>query len=80
MSLREEILEFNDKQEEMVTVKAWGGKKVLVQSMTAAQRFNLINKCMVKGTDDIDMTMLNIHTVIACAYDPETKKQIFNCQ
>ena len=76
MSLRDEILGFDDTEYEEVTVKQWKNKKVLIRSITAGDRFDVVNKSMDKK-DNIDITKLNMYTLIACVCDPETKKPLF---
>ena len=77
MVLRDDILALDDMETREVVVKQWGGKKVLVKSLTAAQRYGLIERCMDKRGTKIDGKKLYIHTFIECACDPETGKQIF---
>lgn len=77
MSLHDDILSMDDLEAREVVVKQWGNKKIVVKSLTAAQRYEMIEQCMSVRGNKIDGKKLYIFTLIACAYDPETSAPIF---
>lgn len=77
MSLREDILSMDDLESREVVVKQWGKKKVVVKSITAAQRYEMIEQCMNSRSNKIDGKKLYIYTLIACTYDPENGSPLF---
>jgi hypothetical protein len=77
MSLHDDILALDDMEKREITIKQWGGRKIIVKSLTATQRFALIERCMNAKANKIDGKKLYIHTFIECACDPDTGKQIF---
>jgi len=77
MSLKDDILAIDDLDSKIITVEKWGNKKIMIQSITAEQRYKLLDKC-IDDKGNVDLTKLNVYTVIACACDPETGKQIFD--
>jgi len=75
MSLREQILEARDIQEELVEVPEWG-VKILVRGLTGRQRAQLLQNAIdVAGR--VDLARVLPELVIYCVYDPETKEQVF---
>lgn len=77
MSLRDDVLAMVDLESEEVVVKQWGGKKFLVKSITAAQRYSMLEQCMDKSGTKIDGKRLYLLTAISCTYDPETGERVF---
>ncbi len=77
MSLREDILNMDDLESREVTVRQWGKKKVIVKSITASQRYEMIEQCMSTKANKIDGKKLYVFTLIACTYDPETNMPLF---
>ena len=75
MSLRDDILSFDDLESKVIKIKEWNNTKIKVKSLSAEKRYNLINSCMTG--DKVDTMKLYVHTAIACAFDPETEEQIF---
>jgi len=68
-TLRDDILSMDDQKSQIVIINEWGGLNILVKSLSAVQRYDLLNQCM--NGDKIDGVKLYIHTAIACSYDPE---------
>lgn len=77
MSLRDDILALIDSTDEIITIGQWGGKRIKVKSLTAGQRYSMIERCTDKSGMKLDGKKFYINTCIACAYDPETDKPIF---
>jgi hypothetical protein len=77
MSLREDILSMDDLESREVVVRQWDNKKVIVKSITAAQRYEMIEQCMNTRSNKIDGKKLYIYTLISCTYDPETGTPLF---
>ncbi len=76
MSLREDILSMDDLESRELTVKQWK-KTVVVKSLTASQRYEMIEQCMNACSNKIDGNRLYIYTLIACTYDPESGAPLF---
>jgi len=77
MSLRDDILNMDDLESREVVVRQWGKKKVIVKSITAAQRYEMIEQCMNSRSNKIDGKKLYVYTLISCTYDPETGLPLF---
>jgi len=82
MSLRDEILDFEDLETREIIIKQWGNKKILVKTLTAEKRYELIESCMQDNKKKLENTELDgkklyIYTIIACTFDPQTDKPIF---
>ena len=77
MNLREEILAIKDIEQKTVKIKKWGNKQVIVKTMTAGDRYGLIEQATDKKSGDVDTTKLTMLMLIACTYDPATNERIF---
>lgn len=75
MSIREQILNADDIETELVEVPVWG-VTVEVRSMDGRSRTRLLKNAA--STDgNIDMETLYPEMVIRCTFDPETGERIF---
>lgn len=72
MSLRDQILNAEDVESEIVAVDGWGGARVEVRSMSTAMREKL---SQFAGEGDTESWTAAV--VIATCYDPETGEQLF---
>ena len=70
MSLRDTILEADDRRSEIVDIPEWG-VKVLVKSMSAKQRGQMVE--MVK-----DKSMVAVDICLALVLDPDTGDRVFD--
>lgn len=79
MSLRDDALNAADVPEELVTVPEWGGSVFLVRGLTAGEQADFYDKVSVvkNGEVTINKKLWSVELVIACAFDPETKKRVF---
>ena len=67
--LRDDILSMDDFNSQEVIIPEWKNVRILVKSLTAEQRYDLLNKCM--NGEQVDGMKLYVYTAIACAYDPD---------
>ena len=74
VNLRESVLNAKDVPEQLVDVPEWGGT-FLVRGMTVKDRASYYSRITVN--DKIDATLLNPELLIACVYDPETGRKVF---
>ena len=77
ISIRERILACKDMKSELIEVKAWGNEKILVKSITANERYKLLENC-TDNKGNLDQKKHYISLAIACAFDPKTDERIFN--
>lgn len=75
MSLRDQILNADDIDSELVEIPAWG-VTVEVRSMDGRARTRLL-KSTTDGNGDVDMEKVYPEMVILCSHDPETGERIF---
>lgn len=75
MSIREQIINADDIDHEIIDIPVWG-VKIEVRSMTGRARTRLI-KTATDNDGQLDMETLYPDMVILCAFDPETGEQIF---
>ena len=75
MSIREQIINADDIEHEIIDIPVWG-VKIEVRSMTGRARTRLI-KTATDNDGQLDMETLYPDMVILCAFDPETGEQIF---
>lgn len=75
MKLREQILNIDDIQEEVVDIPSWG-VKVLVRGLSGKERAKLMQEATdARGV--VNFAKLYPNMIIACTYDPETKERLF---
>ena len=75
MSLRDQILNADDIDSELVEIPAWG-VTVEVRSMDGRARTRLL-KMTTSGDGEVDMEKVFPEMVILCSHDPETGERIF---
>lgn len=75
MSIREQILNADDIESELVEVPAWG-VTIEVRSMDGRSRTRLL-KSAANNDGVIDMERMYPEMVILCSFDPETGERIF---
>ena len=75
MSIRDQIINADDIEYEIIEVPVWG-VSIEVRSMTGRARTRLI-KTATDNDGQLDMETLYPDMVILCAFDPETGEQIF---
>jgi hypothetical protein len=75
VSIREQIINADDIDHEIIDIPVWG-VKIEVRSMTGRARTRLI-KTATDNDGQLDMETLYPDMVILCAFDPETGEQIF---
>ena len=81
MSLRDDILKMKDLDEKIIKVKQWNNKKILIRTMSGAQRLACVEAARNKDKDaEINVTKLSHLAVIVCARDPKTKELIFKIE
>lgn len=80
LSLRDRILNVNDRREEVVCVPQWGAK-VLMKSMTAGDWADLQQRAQIKFQNGLPISAVkewsNIDIVIKCAFDPNDGSKLF---
>lgn len=75
MSLRDQILQANDIQKELVEVPEWG-VTVEVRGMSGADRARIFDTVSKDG--DVKAGELYVETVMATTFDPETGARLFD--
>lgn len=75
MSLRDQILNADDINSELVEIPVWG-VTVEVRSMDGRARTRLL-RLSTDGTGEVDMERIYPEMVILCSHDPETGERIF---
>lgn len=76
MSLRDQILQCNDVQKEIVDIPQWN-TKIAIHGMSGAARTQMIqNAADNDGVMNFAKMMPDI--VIMCTFDPDTDEQIFS--
>lgn len=75
MSIREQILNADDIETELVEVPAWG-VTIEVRSMDGRSRTRLL-KSAADNDGVVDMERMYPEMVILCSFDPETGERIF---
>lgn len=76
MSIREQILNADDIETELVEVPVWG-VNIEVRSMDGRSRTRLLRNA-ASSDGGVDMETLYPEMVIQCSFDPETGERIFN--
>ncbi len=76
MSIREQIINAEDIEHEIIEVPVWG-VSIEVRSMTGRARTRLI-KTATDNDGQLDMETLYPDMVILCSFDPESGEQIFS--
>jgi hypothetical protein len=79
VSLRDQILDADDQESEVVAVPEWGGVKVEVRSSSVADRGRMVAISMSddEGDDDHRYERMQAAVLVACCYDPETGDRLF---
>jgi hypothetical protein len=85
LSLRDRILNVNDRREELVRVPWWGDGgdevEILMKSLTAGDWAELQQSVQLQFKDGAPSGVIrqwsNIEIVIYCAFDPETGSKLF---
>jgi hypothetical protein len=75
--LRKTILEYEDLQEQIVTVPEWGDTKILVRGMSSGARAKLLERASDPG-GKVNMSNWFSDLVIATSFDPDTQEPIFD--
>lgn len=75
MSLRDQILNRDDIQSELVEVPEWD-VTVEMRGMTGADRAAILQAAMLPG-GGVDLQAFFPDVIIACAHDPETGARLF---
>lgn len=75
INLRDKILSSDDIKAEIVKVEEWD-VELEIKSLTGKARAKLMNETM-NNNGKMDMEKLYPQLVIACTYDPETHKRVF---
>lgn len=76
MSLRDEILGFDDLIKDIVVVPEWGDMKIELRSATAGERAELMS-AFLDDEGNVDQAAMQAAAVVMCAYDPETAEKVF---
>ena len=81
ISLRDRILNINDRREELVKVPMWGDEEVLMKSLTAGDWADLQRRAEIKFKNGMPISAVkewsNIDIVIRCTFDPKTGDKLF---
>jgi len=81
LSLRDRILNVNDRRQELVKVPWWDDAEVLMKSLTAGDWAELQQKAQIKFQNGVPISAVkewsNIEIVIKCAFDPATGSKLF---
>jgi hypothetical protein len=75
MNLRQQILDSQDIESKTITVKKWGGAKLLITGLSAEERDTARDLSTVNGK--VESTLLGYHYFVAAVRDPLTKEKIF---
>ena len=75
MSIRDRIANADDLGSEVVSIPEWD-VKIEVRAKTVDQQYELLEKCR-KPNGDVDRRLLAVESILACSYDPDTGKQVF---
>lgn len=72
--LAQEIFEYDDISEELMTVKEWGNKEILIRSLLVKESAEFLTKFQGLNTGHLEPIM---YLVIRGVCDPATKERIF---
>lgn len=75
-SLRERILEKDDRQSELIEVPQWG-EKLKVVGMSAKERARLLRRITDTETGEMDIELMYPLLIIATAHDPDSGEKVF---
>lgn len=75
MTLRERFLAKAKEAPSVVITPAWFGEPIGIRRLTLAARRDLLSNAMVDGEQD--SALLQVHSIIACAENPETHELLF---
>lgn len=74
--LRSKILNYDDRQQKIVTIPEWGDIKVEIRGLSAGERVRLVKH--LQGDDGkIDNASMANWLIVLCSYDPDTGERIF---
>ena len=76
--IREQIFKAKDIKEEVVTVPEWGGVKIKLKSLTAAQSTEAYRKTPKDGKGDINAIQYGYYLFMKSAYDVESDQPLFD--
>lgn len=76
-SLRERILEKDDRPSELIEVPQWG-EKIKVVGMSAKERAKLLRRITNPETGEMDIELMYPMLAIATAHDPESGEKLFS--
>ncbi|ADQ04407.1 hypothetical protein Calow_0839 [Caldicellulosiruptor owensensis OL] len=76
MSIREKILQAQDRKEKEMYIPEWD-VKVLLRELSAFERANALSKAY-RQDGNLDLANLYLYVVAYGLYDAETKERIFN--
>ncbi len=76
--IREQIFAAKDIAEEVVEVPEWGGVKIKLKSLTAAQSTDAYRKAPKDGKGQINAVQYGFYLFMKAAYDPKTDKLLFD--
>lgn len=76
MSLRDNILTYEDLDREIVTVPEWGGLKVEVRGLSAGARGRVLRECQLPD-GNLDLARMGVLLVLHTLHDPETGERLF---
>ncbi len=73
--LRQQILDYDDLESEMVEVPQWGGVKLLVKGMNGRARARFLKASANNG--QVDFERFYPELLIATVHDPESEEPVF---
>lgn len=76
MSLKEKILQAQDRKEKKIYIPEWD-VKVLIRELSALERATALSKSY-KADGTLDIANLYLYVVVYGLYDAETKERVFN--
>lgn len=72
MSLADDILKIVDVQEKTIKIDAWGGRKITIRGLTAAERLLVTQRA--EGKDSLEWPC---QALVLAVRDPKTGERIF---
>lgn len=77
-SVRENILGYDDVQEDTVTVPEWGGVVLLVRGMSGEERADMFNRAM-DSEGNLAFDAMYPEIIISCSFHPDyPEERVFN--
>lgn len=77
LSLRDQIFNAQDIQEEIITVPQWGNAKILIKGLDGKARSDLMSGT-VDAKGNVNISKMYMDLVIQSCFDPETGEKLFS--